>query len=212
MSIANLESKALFIHVPKTAGTSMEMKPFIGGAGHQGIKFFKRAFKLSIIGIDYDSLFKFGFVRHPYDRFLSAATSYYMGHHTNEFGWGNYPLTKEGVNQFLDDHFPKIKDSKIGKEGVHFVPQYKFLTFHTKGAEGLGWKDVGVDFVGRFENLDHDWKVVCDKLGIEDSPQSRLDHHRRNPFTNYREILDDRSKGMLYALYEEDFKIFDYDR
>src|SRR6058998_3689210 len=68
MSVVNHESKVIFIHVPKAAGTPMEEKPFIGGGGHDSILRFKWTLTPEI----FSTYFKFGFVRNPWDRLVST--------------------------------------------------------------------------------------------------------------------------------------------
>ena len=63
MSIINHEHKHIFIHNPKTAGTSMESCEWVGGKGH------RTARQLVPQAPDYWS---WGFVRHPLDRIVSA--------------------------------------------------------------------------------------------------------------------------------------------
>jgi hypothetical protein len=69
MSIYNHEKKYIFIHVPRTAGTSIA--EHVGGLGHQPIRYYKE-FIEDVPGIEWKDIFKFAFVRHPLDRLVSA--------------------------------------------------------------------------------------------------------------------------------------------
>ena len=96
MSICNLENNVIFIHVPKTGGTSMEHNSFIGGGGHRDIRFYKRIFLLTFSGLPaWEDIFKFGFVRNPYDRLASAYTA-------NCARRGSQPLGEYGILNYYN--------------------------------------------------------------------------------------------------------------
>lgn len=213
MSICNLEHNLVYIHIPKTAGTSLEHAPFIGGGGHQPIEYFKRAFELSFRGLpDWEEIFKFAFVRHPFTRYLSAVLAHYLDPTISEFagdlGGKEYPITPEGVTKFTEDNFERIKNLRWF-EWVHLVPQYKFVCIDTPGGKGLGWGgEIEVDFVGRFENLQEDWQKVCERVG-----QSwELEHWRKGKYRDdYDKYLTTHLRQMLRELYERDFELFNYE-
>ena len=129
------------------------------------------------LGKKWDEAYTFAFVRNPFDRFVSA--------------FHNLGLEKEcDINDF-------IKDSKgiMEKEQILFMPQVDWIV---KGGK------VQVDFVGRYEDLQRDWKKVRKVLGIKDV----LPHLNRT--TVKKHVLNSESKGLLSELYKEDFKTFGY--
>lgn len=67
MSIFNRNHNVIFIHIPKTAGTSMERREFLGSGGHQTIHEF-------VDEEGFADAFKFAFVRNPWERYISAWT------------------------------------------------------------------------------------------------------------------------------------------
>ena len=73
MSILNVEKKIVFIHIPKTGGTSMEDHGLLGTVTtrHFDIAFYENLVK-DDLSINLDEFFKFAFVREPYDRVASA--------------------------------------------------------------------------------------------------------------------------------------------
>lgn len=150
MSIFNPTSNVLFIHVPKTAGTSMEYRLFIGGGGHLTIRDFN----------DVGDAFKFSFVRNPWDRFVSA---YFCQNHVEK--------SKAGFNQFVQgavlapEQYPNV-----GINRTHFLPQWHFLLDNDD--------EIGVDFIGKYESLQEDWSYVCNRVGVTDElcHERKVDH------------------------------------
>lgn len=65
MSVFNSKHNAIFIHIPRTGGTSMERREFLGWGGHETVRDFRDK-------EGFDDAFKFAFVRNPWDRYVSA--------------------------------------------------------------------------------------------------------------------------------------------
>ena len=60
-----LETRSMFVHIPKTAGISVGLSLYGGKSGdHRTI----RDYKLCFSKAEFDSFFKFAFVRNPWDR------------------------------------------------------------------------------------------------------------------------------------------------
>ena len=150
MSIYNPTSNVLFIHVPQTAGTSMEDRLFIGGGGHQTIRDFRAV----------NGAFKFSFVRNPWDRFVSA---YFCQNHVE--------MSRAGFNRFIQaavlapERYPVA-----GINRTHFLPQWHFLLDNDDA--------IGVDFIGKYESLREDWSYICNKVGATDElgHRRKVDH------------------------------------
>ena len=63
-----------------------------------------------------------------------------------------------------------------------------------------------VDFIGKFENLEHDVNYVKGKLGIKkDFPHDNKTHHK-----HYREYYDEDSKQMVFDKCQRDIEYFGY--
>jgi hypothetical protein len=180
MSIFNPEYNLLFIHVPRTAGTSMEYTDIIGGGGHERIVDFPD------IG---NGVFKFSFVRNPWDRFISAW-------YTQEISVG------AGKKEFTDFVISECSDGLIPSRNVyaiHFMPACHFiLDEHGK---------IGVDFVGRYESLQNDWRTVCEKVGVE----IRLGHERWRRHKHYRYYYTSETWNIIGKLYQRDIAVFGYE-
>lgn len=215
MSILNMHSKVIFIHVPKTGGSSMEANDYISGGGHQSIRFFRRFVELSSRGLNYSDYFKFGFVRNPYDRFMSALTAHYMGHGgaNQEDVSRNNPLTKDGflnATIYVGQNYATVwKEPPEGKY-IHFVPQYMFLCIWKPEDLALSWLGrIEVDFVGKFENMENDWRQIESAIGV---PHKPLKHILKNDFQDYDSLWTDQAREIVYNLYKKDFEVFGYER
>jgi hypothetical protein len=133
---------------------------------------------------DFDNLFKFAFVRNPYERFVSA---YYF---FVDVGF----LEQPDINEFLAG----VGDwSEFGKH----KSAYLFDPMVTWLCDEDG--DLLVNFVGRFENIGKDWETVREKIGGQPLPHIMKGHRTKVPLTK-------ESKKILYDRYCQDFELFNY--
>ena len=210
MSHYNSDLKALYIHVQKTAGTSMEQMPWLKGTGGH-----IPAIKYKFMPWFYET-FKFAFVRNPWDRFVSAY--FHVGiprgehivdqEHTRE-GFARFvksldieKLTNERMIEHIWQTYPSISPWPLH---YHFLPQWFFLYDNNKGPK----RNRLVDFVGRYENLKVDWEIVAGNLGFG---YTKLGHSRTAPpykehYTHYYtpELWD-----IIGKIYKVDCQLFDY--
>ncbi|MDK9557287.1 sulfotransferase family protein [Marinobacter sp. M216] len=214
--------KMIFIHVPKSAGTSIEnaFGHDLGAQGrgsqdHRAIReiepvqisnylrinsdnanfFYRRIKKLKTnnpnnkIGItrkQYQEYFKFTIVRNPFSR----THSWYRGIMRDPINLRAYGLPSPiPFEEFLDRFLHKRRLMK---------PAVWFLKSFNGGIE--------LDFVGKFENLTHDFGLVCDQLGVQVSLPHKLD----GGGTDWRSEYNDRTRSMVEKFYHEDISTFGY--
>lgn len=172
--------KAIYFRVPKVASTS---------------------FLITLRTIDnieqvenYDkSLFKFAFVRDPYDRLASCYRHIIQKGAMKNIQ--NHPkLHREmSFKEFID----VIREIKIEDMDIHFRPQYTFIP-------------ETPDFLGKFENLQEDYLKVCEKIGIKNVP-SLLFENKTNK-TIFKDYYDKEAEEKVFELYKKDFELFNYKR
>lgn len=187
--------KTIFVHVPKTAGTSVE-KALLGSpkdvvGGHTTALGFRKTYPG-----EFASYFKFAIVRHPVQRFVSAYR--YLLQFPIHDALNNRVIHElETMERFLD----KLEESPdLIHKIVHFIPQHEFVC----DAGGV----ILVDAVYNFENLAEAWENICARLGTSGTPLSTLNASRQEP-------ISERDKGRLSSyiaeLYARDFQIFGYE-
>jgi Sulfotransferase family len=195
-SIAPFDAlQCIAIGVPKCAGISV-FRGFFDARieNHSRIEQYQLIYSKK----EFDSYFKFAFVRNPWDRLVSAF-SYLKG-------GGNNPDDRAFAEQHLaafDDLSAFVTEwltPENADSWVHFVPQYKFVC--SRSGKLL------VDFVGRFENLAEDYAHVCGELNVE----RPLQHINRTPkrSRDYRDCYNDETRRIVADVYRRDIDLFGY--
>ena len=93
----------------------------------------------------------------------------------------------------------KIDEDMPFKE---FLSRYNHLDQYSY-IEGFG----NNSFIGRFENLQHDFDIICEKIGI---PAQRLPHVNKTKHTHYTEYYDDETREIVAERHARDIEYFGY--
>ncbi len=137
--------------------------------------------------------FKFSFVRDPWTRLLS------------EFFFRDYHRRMD-FRTFLFDEFPTPADDDyliFDDRHRHVVPQTRFLVDdHDR---------LLVDFVGRYERLDQDFRHVCDRIGFAPAPLPRANRAPVDYRGQVRALIDPECRARIAELYARDIARFGYD-
>ena len=203
--------KYMFVHLPKTGGTSIRtllttrsylFKVDVAGRWHniteeeyricpnvtpklwthstlaEGINY------LQDEGYNHQGYFKFLFIRNPWDMMVSS-----------------YEYHKQII----------AKQENISKEnlkGIMSANLKDFLTTRDRNYyKSFLLDDYTFDFIGKFENLQEDFNVACDKIGI---PRQKLPHKNKSKHKHYTEYYDDETRQIVAEKYAKDIEYFNY--
>jgi hypothetical protein len=111
----------------------------------------------------------------------------------------NHVINKELPRNIIKQKIYKFvtEQSDFNKQVV-LREQNKFISVEGK---------LVVDFIGRFENLQNDFDVVCDKLGIK---HTELPHVNKGKFANYDLYYTPEVKNIVSEYFIKDFELFGY--
>jgi hypothetical protein len=190
-------SHSIFIHIPKTAGTSVGEAIYGHWVGHVPLSRFAafddRKFK---------SFFKFSFVRNPWDRLLSAFAHLKGGGEPlarREELWSKRHL---GDIEEFEQFVLRLRNSRFRSlilADVHFRPQLNWITLP-------GSERIAVDYLGRFESLEEDYSEVAHRLGIGNS----LPIRKRTKRPRYREAYSPEMGRIVEEIFRNDIERLGY--
>lgn len=187
------DPECVLIHIPKTGGTSIR----------KGV--WEKRYEPAIHGKmpkAYAKHFKFAFVRHPFDRFVSVWKMFADGAIGDE-EWSK-PQDAKSINAY--DVFNILSDPKI-------IYDERRRTFEEKiKHHGVPQTDPfnclqHADFVGRFETLDADFEKIAQKVGI-DRELPKMHFTKRQ---SWQDELPEDLLEPLYNYYRKDFETLGYD-
>ena len=195
----------VWIDLPKVASTSIRKKLM-----EETIDFRTLALDSKLVDnigeVDFNNKFKncfiFCFVRNPWDRLLSF-----------------YKMIKQRDGRLK--RFQRVYYNHYKKKLLINDNFFEFSGFCNRLCEFLEIKHNFIDhinlqtsflyktpyFIGRFENLQQDFDIICDKIGI---PKQQLPHINKTKHKCYTEYYDEETRKIVAEKYAKDIEYFNY--
>ena len=134
----------------------------------------------------WQTYFKFGFVRNPFDRYVS--TCFFLNRGKPEFATSARAFMKQALA------VPRFRQRVLVKpQNLQLIDQ--------DGA-------IALDVVGRYETLQQSYDEICERIGIPSTALERKNPSQHAAFTDY---YDDEMRRIVADFYEEDLRLFGYD-
>jgi len=136
----------------------------------------------------WNTFFKFCFVRNPYERVLS------------DYFWRRSMMGLGGMTfgQFLR----RMYETQCGDKTVGW--RFDNWPMYTIGDK------VAVDFIGRYESLERDWRDVLERLGVGASSATIPVAKRKADRYNYREWYGAEERWLVEELFCKELALFGY--
>jgi chondroitin 4-sulfotransferase 11 len=183
-------TNSLFIHVPKAAGTSIADALY----GEDPWHYPPSQYDFLSTSLT-DSLFKFTFVRNPYTRLAS----------TYKYSFKQLQINPNTSIKFICQ-FNSFADFVMNGLTQSLVDSHYFLKPQIHYNEMFKSK-FNFDFIGRFENLAHDFDTVKHRLGLS----CKLPNINKSP-QDVSAIYNEKLAEIVYKFYQADFRMFNYDK
>jgi len=210
--------RAIFVHVPKTAGTSVEALLGMHGEKTQIglVPYFNQELDLEHLygrqlqhltalqirealrdDVAFATYFKFAIVRNPWERLVSA-----LAWTDQKWARGEELVQRDFEQQVLQVQtlFQAAQAAPASVALPHFLtPQCLYLY----DAE----QRLMVDEVLRFERLDEEWPRVARRLGVADRLPIRMKSHHRH----YRDYYNEHTRRVVAGIYASDARLLGYE-
>lgn len=188
--VVSHKHKYVYYSVPKTATTSIKKYLEKYTSIDIGSLTLENGYSIEYNN-EWDSYYKFSFVRNPWDRVLSCFLD-----KTKQCIGKSWAL--EHYKQYYDNSFEEFIDNLNGKNILydnHLIPQTMLI-------------NNNINFIGRFENLHQDLSIVQNILSI---PKEDMSYENATCHEHYAEYYNRATKDKIYCLYKEDIERFNYE-
>ena len=199
--------KTIFFHAPKTAGTSIEQafgeKNILSRDGkHANVLEIKNHLCLNIKKpMIYENYFKFTFTRNPFGLIFS-----FYCFHSNLGGNSPFRLEEGGKLDTFEKFILEVGENGLSGSIIRDWANKRNAAkcFGRVNQKQFAYIDgeMEIDFIGRFENLEKDFKVVSKVVGLDSVLPHRNNSRKPRPYwSNYtyetREIVEKLLKEDL---------------
>ncbi|MFZ7125416.1 MAG: sulfotransferase family 2 domain-containing protein [Desulfobacterales bacterium] len=199
----SLSHKFIFIHIPKTAGNSIQnalkyysedkivcLTPYQDGVERFEVRSDSynihkhsclKEYKKELGELTFQKMFKFTCVRNPWDRMIS----FFFSPHRGIVKWDKNAFLKFIYNVKPINYYLSLSDDNINDQ-----EQFK-----------------NVDMYLRFENIDSDFAIWCSKFGI---PCRQLSIRNKSVRKDYREYYDTELIKLVQNRFSMEIEYFGY--
>jgi hypothetical protein len=195
--------RCVFVHIPKTAGSSiaeaLDRLPLRNGPEHPRIDTPKHAKARELRRIlgrrRWDDYFSFAIVRNPWDLMVSC------------YEWwlqkaDRYPHIRAQAEEVRKlGSFEAFLRSPWGMERINQF-NGNIEDWYMDGDEQI------VDFIARFENLEADWPVICQRIGVE---PFAISHENRTDRRDYRTYYTAETRDLVSRRFARFIERFGYE-
>ncbi len=217
MVVVNHKRKFVFVHIPKTAGSSIEKElaklypsyiwrpskisfalriilnlypnPIRAKKHDNAIKI-----RQNIGDKKWEEYFTFAFVRNPWDLMVSSYEWWVQKAHECK-------VFEEHVQKIKKMSFSEFIHSKYGREMINEVEGNIFDWISDEKGK------IIVNFVGKFENIDEDYKKICERIGL---PYKRLPHINKTKRKDYKKYYNKETKDIIAKRFKKTIDKFGY--
>lgn len=184
--------KCIFVHITKTAGTSVAKSLF----GELPYHYTATQYRVIFGRRTFNEYFKFAFVRNPWDRLHSAFTYLKKGGWNDaDQQWAETHLAQvDDFNQFVMEW---INEDRLHSH-VHFWPQMDFVA--DRHGQPL------INELAYFETIADDYQHIATRLGVP----KMLTHVNASEKTSYKDIYKPEAIEKVRRLYAKDIAAFGY--
>lgn len=207
--VLSVDKNFLFIHIPKTGGSSLEEVLF----QYKSFEYHEVTHAISLQYKDYldddffFSLHKFAFIRNPWDLQVSC-WRYYIRQQGVDMSFDEFIRWKfTGSIIHMIDRLPKNEESSIDRLKrafyVHRIPQTHYL-INEKG-------EYLVDYIASFEKLNFHYEHLVDHLNLEKNyiPKVNVSSYQDED-RDYRKLYTEETKEIVRSRFNLDILMYGY--
>ncbi len=197
--------KIIFMKQGRSAGTAVwkhTLRPYVysrnGWSGGQGCTNDDDISKNWLNNVTDDEIkneyFIFTFTRNPFSRVVSC--------------WGEGNRHSRGMkcspdfDFFVKNELKTDRDTDGGFHNSHYTPS----SVHSEYDDG----ELFIDWHGKVENIQKDWKILCDKISI---PYSEFPHIKSGHTVkhHYKHYYTEELVEIVAHYYKRDLELFNYE-
>lgn len=210
--IISEKHKAIFVHIQKTGGISMQSalkeacvdsRRLLGRHSHvsEGIRELGRD--------NWNSYYSFAFVRNPWDRLVSWYSMIQEKKNMLPFWkqWQKEPFKSPFHNQVIRESHDFESFLYNCTDVVYSNKCHKSYAFNQVDYISDSEGNIAVNFVGKFENLSNDHSSIFDHLKLNFNPLPSKNSSRHKHYSQY---YTSETRDLVAKRFHKDIETFNY--